>query len=204
MKKLVVLVLTFLIAMPAMAAPTQAQRAAFDAFYRQRFPDAPAATPAFSVARDGRLAATVDAPAKRGLRTLCRMQRRDFRLAGRWSADDNARSYAWLEQTGCVHRELAVELLQPMPDADLIALLERQAALLHSARILLGGNTSCASQRSFRFALAQITVGSAGPNPEVMAGLVFRSDHDTSATVWVRRSALEYNAWNVSCPLVLP
>ena len=196
-----VLVLAVLMSLPAVAAPpTEAERAAFDAFYRQRFPEAPAATPVFSVSREGRVVATVDAPARRGLRALCRMERRDFRLAGRWSADDKPRSYAWLEQAGCANKALAVELLQPMPDVDLIALLERQAALLGSARILLGGNTACASQRSFRFALAQVTVGSAGPNPEVMAGLVYRSDHDTSATVWVRRSALEYNAWNVSCP----
>jgi hypothetical protein len=192
------------IAAPETRAPTGAERSSFDAYYQQRFPGAHAA-PLFSISRDDprqswRIGATVDSAPRRGLRALCRFDRLDFSFAGHWNAPARARPYAWLEQAGCAHTALAVELLQQMPDVDLVALLERQAALLHSARILLGGNTACASQRAFRFALTAITVGSAGPNPEVLAGLVFKSDHDTLATVWTRRSNLDYNAWNVSCP----
>ncbi len=110
------------------------------------------------------------------------------------------RSYVWIEHAGCVNKASAVELLVPIPDADLLALLERQAALLERGRILLSGNTACAVRRAYRFALDKITVGSAGPNPEVMAGLIYKSDHGTFATIWIKRSGLEYTAWNVSCP----
>lgn len=201
--------MTFLLAAPAIAAPetrapTDAERASFDAFYQPRFPGAHAA-PLLSIGRADpkqpwRIAASVDSAPRRGLGALCRLDRLDFSFAGHWNAAAEARPYAWLERAGCAHPAPAVELLQQMPDVDLVALLERQAALLQSARILLGGNTACASQRSFRFALAAVTVGSAGPNPELMAGLVFKSDHATSATVWIRRSGLDYNAWNVTCP----
>ena len=207
---LIALALAVLMTAPAMAAPdtrapTDAELKTFDAWYQKQFPDSHAGAPVFSVVRadpkgQWHIGAALDAPPRRGVGALCRMQRTEFSFAGRWSAGAQPRNYAWLERPACSKPAQAVELLQQMPDVDVLGLLERQAALLHSARILLGGNTACASQRSFRFTLAQLTVGSAGPSPEVMAGLVFKSDHDTQATVWARRSGIDYNVWNVSCP----
>ncbi len=199
-----------LIAAPAMAAPetrapTEAELKAFDAWYGKQFPDSQAAKPVLSITRADpksawRIAAALDSPPRRGIGALCRMQRTEFSFAGHWSAAAQPRHYAWLERSACSRPAQAVEMLQQMPDVDVLGLLERQVALLHNARILLGGNTACASQRSFRYTLTQLAVGSAGPSPEVLAGLVFKSDHDTLATVWARRSGLEYNVWNVSCP----
>lgn len=207
------LILTALIGMaagrvmatPETRAPTPAELASFHAHYQQRFPNTPPAKPVFSITREAAkgawtVTASVDSTPTRGLRALCRMNRTDFRYTGKWSAGDKPRPHAWLERGGCTATARAVEMVQQMPDTEVAALLEQHLTLLQSARILLGGNTACASQRSFKFALAQIKVGSAGPSPEVLAGLVFKSDHATLATVWARRNGAEYNAWNVSCP----
>ena len=178
---------------------------AFASYYRQQFPGAHPGTPLFSVTREHpkaawTISATVDAHPQRGLKALCRMNRADFSYAGRWSASGKVRPYAWIEHSGCKNIHQAVEILQQMPDSEVLGLLENRFALLQSARILLAGNTACASQRSYRFAPIQITVGTAGPSTEVLAGLVFKSDHGTLATVWVRRNGAQYSAWNVSCP----
>jgi hypothetical protein len=192
-------------AAPETRPPTDAELASFHAHYQQQFPNTRPAKPVFNITREGAkgawtITASVDSAPTRGLGALCRMNRSDFRYAGRWSGGDKARPYAWLEHRGCTMTARAVEMVQQLPDTEVARLLEQHLALLQSARILLGGTTACASQRSFRFTLAQIEVGSAGPSPEVLAGLVFRSDHDTVAKVWARRSGADYNAWNVSCP----
>jgi hypothetical protein len=192
-------------AAPETRAPTEAELASFQAYYQQQFPGTLPAKPVYRIARETAksawtITATVDSLPTRGLRALCRMNRTDFRYTNRWGGGDRPRPYAWLEHRGCTATARAVEMVQQMPDTELAALLEQHQALLQSARILLGGNTSCASQRSFRFALTQIVVGSAGPSPEVLAGLVYKSDHDTQATVWAKRNGADYNAWNVSCP----
>ena len=189
---------------PQARAVTAAEMTSFHAYYQQRFPGLAPAKPVFRITRPGpnsawTIFATVDSQPQRGLRALCRMNRTDFSFAGRWSSALTTRPHAWLERPACTKRAQAIELLQQMPDIDAVSLLERQTVLLQSARILLGGNTGCASQRAFQFALHQLDVGRAGPNPEVMAGLVFKSDHNTLATVWAKRNGLDYIAWNVSC-----
>lgn len=194
----------------AVAAPetrpiTDAEAKAFASYYQQQWPGAHPGKPVFSASRDDpkkpwTVGATLDSHPQRGLQALCRMQRSHFSYAGRWSASGKPRLYAWIERSGCKNVNQAVELLAQLPDSEVLGLLENRFALLQNARILLAGNSACASQRSYRFAPAQITVGSAGPSPEVMAGLVFKSDHGTAATVWVRRSGADYSAWNVSCP----
>lgn len=195
---------------PAVAAPetrpiTNAEAKAFAGYYQQQFAGTHPGKPVFSASRDDpkkpwTVGATLDSQPQRGLKALCRMQRSQFSYARRWSASGKPRWYAWIERSGCKNVHLAVELLELLPDSEVLGLLENRFALLHNARILLAGNSACASQRAYRFAPAQITVGSAGPSPEVMAGLVFKSDHGTLATVWARRSGADYSAWNVSCP----
>jgi hypothetical protein len=183
---------------------SEAERASLMTMLRQKSPTV-IPRPVFAAARSGagvpwEVTAIVDTAPQRGLRQLCRLQRQSFRLAGQWQADGAPRAYAWLERPGCSATGRAVEMLEPMPDQELIGLLEHQVPLLQSARILLGGNSRCASQRSFNFSLSAVDVGSAGASPELLAGLVFTSDHGTRATVWARRSGADYTAWNVSCP----
>lgn len=195
-------------AAPETRPPTDAELASFHAHYRQQFPNKPPAKPVFSIARANpksawTISASVDSPAQAGAGRLCRMTRTDFRYdvraGGRWSAAGQPRAFAWVERPACEDTARAVEMLHPLPDTEVVGLLAQRLALLHAARILLAGNTSCASQRSYKYELARIDVGSAGASPEVMAGLVFKSDHGTFATVWARRSGATYNAWNVSC-----
>ncbi|MES2319471.1 MAG: hypothetical protein V4631_18475 [Pseudomonadota bacterium] len=183
---------------------TDAEQASFHAHYQQQFPGLAPAKPVFTVTRTNpkapwTISATVDSTPQRGVRALCRMKRSDFSFDGRWSGAVKARPYAWLERPGCTKIPYAIELLQQMPDTEVASLLEHQTEMMFTARILLGGNTSCASQRAYRFVLHQLDVGTVGSNPEVLAGLVFKSDHATFATVWVKRTGLDYNAWNVSC-----
>jgi hypothetical protein len=127
------------------------------------------------------------------------MERRVFENKGGWSVDERRRQFVWLDAKGCSTPARPVELQYPMPDADVAGLLEHEREVLKSARLLFGGNSQCARQRALNFTLARIEIGTSGSSAEVLAGLVFRSDRDTSATVWVRRSGLDYNAWNVNC-----
>jgi hypothetical protein len=187
---------------------TEAEEKAFTSFYQQQFPKAPPPKPVFTATRDNpaqpwSIAATVDSPPQRGLGALCRLARAHFNYAAanrRWSAGRPPRPYAWMERAGCRNTHQAVEMLDQLPDSDVLGLLEHRFELMQAARILLGGNSACAIQRAYRFNLAQIKVGTAGPSPEILAGLVFKSDHNTFATVWARRSGADYSAWNVSCP----
>lgn len=191
-------------AAPETRAPSEAELKSFNEFYQQQQPAPLPAKPVFTISRPDpkakwTLAASVDTPPQRGLRLLCRMTRSEFSYAGRWMAGATLQM-AWLQRGACSVPAQAVELKHQMPDTELIALMEHQASLLQSARIMLGGNTTCASQRSYRYALTAIDIGKAGPSPELLAGLVFTSDHNTQATVWARRSGPDYSAWNVSCP----
>ncbi len=189
-------------------APTQAELSSFHAFYQKEFPDDHSAQPVFAIVRDkGSLAwtigATVTRQPRRGLKRLCRMSRIAFAYAEparRWSAAA-PRQLVWLEAgTTCKAPPQPAELMQRMPDSELVPILEQQSMLLKRARLLLAGNTACAVQRSYPFTLAAIDVGMAGSSGEEMVGLLYRSDRNTQATVWVRRSGPDYDAWNVTCP----
>ena len=204
-------VLVTLLAPCALAAQTESravsepERKAFFDFYRALRPDDHGEQPVFAVSRAGpsapwTIAAHVDSPPARGLRSLCRMQRSVFRHEGRWQEDGAARQYAWLDKSACRAPAQPIRLLFPMPDADVLGLLENQHALLKGARLLFGGNTFCARQRAYNFTLSAIDIGTSGSSSEVLAGLQFKDDRQGSATVWVRRTGLAYDAWNVSCP----
>jgi len=185
-------------------AASEQELKAFHTYYQQRFPDNHANQPTFSITRASAAApwevsAIVDSQPRRGLRSLCRMQRIDFTFDGRWSSAERQRQFVWLDPKQCSAPVRPVELKYPMPDADVLGLLEHQHGLLKSARLLFGGNTACARQRAYNFSLAAIDIGTSGSSSEVLAGLVFRSDRNTDATVWVRRGGLAYDAWNVNC-----
>lgn len=192
-------------------APSAQESASFLAFYQKQQPGAKAVQPVFTITRAHARApwtvrAGVDGAPKRGLRTLCRLDRAEFsyEAAGkRWRAE-RPRQFVWLQQGACSANPQAAELLQRMPDADLLPLLAGQAAALPKARLIMAGNSGCAPLRSFPFRFAAIDVGPSGSGNEEMAGLVYRSEGDApvtpQVTVWVRRTATGIDNWNVSCP----
>jgi len=181
-------------------AVSDAERKAFFDFYARTFPDDHGEQPVFGPRAAGAgLVAHVDSPPRRGLRALCRMERRVFAYQNGWTVEPVRRQFVWIEPNACTRAGQPVALQSPMPDADVLGLLERERAMLQSARLLFGGNSQCARQRALNFSLAGIVIGTSGSSTEVLAGLAFRSDRNSSATVWVRRSGLDYTAWNVSC-----
>lgn len=193
---------------PQTRAPSEAELKSFHAFYQKRFPDNHGAQPAFAVTRSGsaapwQVAATVSMTPRRGLKLLCRMQRIDFVQeagGGQWRAGEHARQFVWLDRaSGCALPATPVQLLQRMPDTELVGVLAQQGKLLDKARLLLAGNTACARQRALPFELHAIDVGATGTSGEEMVALIYRSARDGEATIWARRSGADYDAWNAAC-----
>jgi len=165
-------------------------------------------------ARDWTVTAAVDLAPTRGLGALCRMRRLHFRYDRsarkdqRWSDSAPAEQFAWINPSaGCPlppAPSLPARLLQHVPDADIITLLGQSAALLARARLLFAGSTSCAELRSYNFTLLSLDIGAAAAGQEELPGLLFQSDHQRTAYVWVKRRGDELTAWNVSCPAPSP
>ncbi len=172
-----------------------AHKSSFHAFYRATFPDDHAAQPVFSAT-----GAHIDSAPRRGLRTLCRMTRTRFVFDKAWSVVPQRTDFAWLQKGACSPSASAATLLVRMPDTELISVLEQHPKVLTRARLLMAGNSACASQRSLNFALASIGVGTTGKEAEEMVELGYVSDRRTALKIWIRRSGAEYDAWNVACP----
>ncbi len=124
--------------------------------------------------------------ARRTLGALCRLQT----LEGH---------YAWLGRPNCQAPASAVRIEQRLPDTELISALEQHGKVLLQARLLFAGNTSCASQRAFRFTLASMGVSAAGRQSEEMVEWGFESDRKTTAKVWARKNGAGYDVWYVAC-----
>jgi hypothetical protein len=184
---------------------TAAEQAGFAAYYQRAYPDAPlVAAPRLLASRASAsapwtVAATVDAPPVHGAGLLCRMQRSSFVLGKRWQPQDGPRQLVWLERGVCRVPAQPVELLQRIPDLDVIPLLAGAAAMLPRARLVMAGNSSCAAARSFPFALAALDVAPLPSGPEQLPVLEYQSDRGAVARIWVRTSAAGLDAWNVSC-----
>lgn len=206
------------------ASPQEAQ--SFDAYYRTQYPDAAPVQPAFDIERQphGRgwsVAAHIDAAPLRSSPALCRMNRSRYdyqadaltqhqqhqqrqqrqNAAQRWSARGPDQQFVWLARDGaCGSAPLPlIELTQPLADADIVSLLQLHPALMQRARLLLAGNTQCATLRSLPF--HPIALGAAPPAAGAgMFSITFESDRASSAQVTVRKSGAEFSAWNVSCP----
>ena len=185
-------------------APTEQERASFEAFYQQHAKSAPASASQFTVSRAAgseeawQIEAVLSAPARRTLRDLCRMERTSFVYDGKWS-EGRVQQFAWQDAAGCKVPAEPIALGQRMPDTDILALIGQQAAILKRARLLFAGNTACAPQRAYNYTLAGIDVSTFVSGSEEMATLSYRSDRGPLAKVWVRRSGLSYDPWNVSC-----
>ncbi|WP_144241462.1 hypothetical protein [Janthinobacterium agaricidamnosum] len=205
--------LLMLLPLPATAKDTRPasehEIKSFEAFYRDRFAYQSTAEPVLSVTRAAQgkqwhVTATVDSAPQRAQAPLCKMLRSSFvydtKAPRHWIEEIPAGQYAWFDRgPACRRATEPVKLIQPLPDPHVIALMNQQARLLQSARLLMAGNTSCARQRSLNFKLAGIDIG-ADKNTAGMFGLVFQSDRDSSATVWVKYYRNDLTAWNVTCP----
>ncbi len=188
--------------------PTEAERAAFFAYYQKQFPDNIGITPVFAIRRAPGdtgawlIGASVDLAPRRGLKQLCRARHAEFAIAPGdkgWSEAGPGTQFAWLDSgTACRRPAQPVHLRAPMPDTELVSVLGQQARILERARLLMAGNSACAALRSSKFALATVDIGASGSSPEEMVALGFRSG-EHGATVWVRRTGAEYDPWNVSC-----
>lgn len=196
-------------AAPQVRAATVEERQSFARFSAGR----PAvARTLFEVTRDvsGRgwtVSATTEAPPHRGQGALCRTHRTSFVLKGagkqaEWEESGQA-YYAWLDRGACRPVAEPVRLLQRVPDAELEGVLLYQKPLLARARLLMAGNTECAPLRALNFSLAAVDVGASRPQAQEQYALVFRSDRDSYARIWLRRSGQQYDAWTVTCPPVL-
>jgi hypothetical protein len=189
--------------------PSAQERTSFEAFYRARYKDVPLTTPAFSAERPsaGRpwtVTATLDSPPARGVAPLCRATRSQYlydpraAASARWSPGP-VRHFAWLDKAACRPSDRAVEMLHQVPDVALIPLLDQHGVLLLRARLLFSGNTSCAPVRALRFRLTGVEVSAPPYGAEQLYGLVFDSDRDMLARVWVKQRGSEWNAWSVAC-----
>ncbi len=183
--------------------PTAQERASFQAFYQLQSTIG-VAPPVFKITRDTatsawNIQAHADAPARRALRTLCRMDRLVYNYDGQWQRAA-VQQFAWHAPADCNKPANPIALGQRMPDTDILALIEQQGALLKRARLLFAGNTACAPQRAYNYRLTGIDVTTFINGSEEMATLTYQSDRGPAARVWARRSGLAYDPWNVSCP----
>lgn len=164
--------------------------------------------PQFSVTRDKgkrgkrRVTATVDGAAQRAVLPLCRQPRSVFeydprgRKDGRWHESGPPQTLVWIHharQCGA-QPETPVRLLQPLPEMEILMLLQQHAPILGSARLLMAGNTTCAPSRSRGYRLTGLDRGKDG-----MPVLVYESDIAGEARVAVRRTRNELLPWSVAC-----
>jgi len=196
-------------------AATSQERLSLAAYQRALHPDAAPEQPVLAVfdiarqprGRGWRVAAHVDAAPTRSSPALCRMirSRYDYRADApkdqRWSARTPDQQFVWLSRGAACDAASAptpaIELTQPLPDADIVSLLQLHAALMQRARLLLAGNTQCATSRSLPF--HPIALGTAPAEPGLLS-ITYESDRASTALVTVRKSGAEFSAWNVSCP----
>jgi hypothetical protein len=193
-------------------AATAQEMQSFDAYYHALHPDAAPVQPVFDIVRQPRgrgwsVAAHIDAAPLRAAPALCRINRGryDYQAGApkrqRWSARSPGQQFVWLAHgAACTAAPAqAVELTQPLPDADIVSLLQQHPALMQRARLLLAGNTQCATLRSLPF--HPIALGLSTPAAgAAMYSITFESDRASTAQVTVRKSGAEFSAWNVSCP----
>lgn len=197
---------------PQTRTPTTDERQSFEAFYAAAHSGEKAARTLFEVQREAgsrgwTVSAAAEAAPHRGQGALCRTHRTRYVLSGAgrqatWR-EAGVEYYAWLDRGACRPVAEPVRLLQRVPDAELEGVLLYQKPLLARARLLMAGNTECAPLRALNFVLAGVDVGASRPKAEEQYALVFRSDRNSYARIWLRKSGKQYDAWTVTCPRVL-
>lgn len=196
-----------IVATPATAAagtrsPNEAELRSFAAYYHAT-PGA-VAQPAFDIRHAGASGWDVQAwtenKPQRAAWSLCLAQRSGHAYDGKaWRATGETRRVVWLDRSSdCGVAQQRAQLMGELGDRDVVTVLEQQAALLQSARLLFAGNTSCAPQRAYAFTLAGLGMGKP-EGKETMLMLRYTSDRGTQALVTVRKRGRELTPWNVDC-----
>ncbi len=195
---------------PAPTAPTDKQVASFNEYYQGAFPAERVFAPAFELTRDNgktTLMATVKATPYRGHPMLCRQYQRSFlHTPGKpkepqWRAEGEVLQFVWRDRlANCSSTTNRIRLLAPLPDTEIIALIDNNARLLVRSRLLWAGNSACSTLRNLRFHLSTLGVGTPVANGEQMYELGYLSDRESRANVYVRKEGQELRAWNAACP----
>lgn len=182
---------------------TDTEIAAFAAYYKAGHADAPPAlVTATRAGRNWSLTASVDENVRRGAAPLCRMARTHHAYDAarrRWAAAGPDEQFAWLGRGAACVAERPILQYQQLPDAELIPLLEQQGVLLLQSRLLMAGNSGCAVMRSYRFRLRAVNVSAPPGGAEALYELVYASDRDTAASLWLKKIKGVYHVWNVGC-----
>ena len=198
---------------PAHAAPepktaTPQEQASFFDYYNATHTAQGLLRPQFAVSQgEGkhgkrRVTAAVDGPAQRLVLPLCRQPRTVFDYdprapkEARWREAPPVQTLVWVHhQQHCgAQPDAPVRLLQPLPDMEILQLIQGHPTLLANARLLMAGNTSCSTSRNRGFHLTGLDRGKDG-----LPVLVFASDVAGEARVSVRRSRNELLPWTVAC-----
>lgn len=189
------------VALPGAPAVTAAQQRALEQLVSERYPAA-VAKPVLALrslsAGTSRIVAELDLPPQRGLRNLCRITSPTFAFDGQWRETGRAQR-VWLNRASCAARGAQVRLDVPVPDSEVILALERHQPLLARARLIMAGNSQCAFERSSRFYLTSIGLGTTRSGNENMLALGFTSDRHVALSLLARRSGADFDAWEVAC-----
>lgn len=148
-----------------------------------------------------RVTATVDGPAQRATLPLCRQPRTVFDYEPK-AAKDKRWSERAPEQLVWVHHQpqcdaqpdTPIRLLAPLPEMEILTLIQQHPTLLNNARLLMAGNTGCAPSRSRGYRLTALDRAKDG-----LPVLVFENAIQEEARIAVRRSRNELVAWSAEC-----
>jgi hypothetical protein len=117
---------------------------------------------------------------------LCRIER---------SAGKDKLQLVWTANTPtCVRPDKPVLLKAPMPDMELLLMLNQSKDIVARSRLLMAGSTPCAPIRAMAFQLSSIDIGI-----DKLNVLEFDSGGHGTVQVAVRKYKHELLPWRVSC-----
>jgi len=192
----------------AAAAPapvaTDKEQASFFEYYSAQHATGGLLRPQFAVTTvksKRHVTATVDGAAQRATLPLCRQPRTVFDYDPkapkdkRWS-ERAPQQLVWVHhQPQCgAQPETPIRLLAPLPEMEILMLIQQHPTLLNNARLLMAGNTSCAPSRSRGYRLTGLDRAKDG-----LPVLVFENAIREEARIAVRRSRNELVAWSAEC-----
>ena len=193
---------------PESRPPSEAERRALLALLkREHGADAASlAEPQFRItrapsARRWHVRASLAGRPKAGWKQVCHQRRAEYEFGPRgWHRLPQPSVWVWLGAPRCAVPAAPVQLRAPLPDTEILPLLERQRALGERMRVLMVGNSECASQRGLGFALRALDVSNPAGGAELMPMLTYGSSTGTEARLYVRRNGANFDPWTVSCP----
>ena len=107
----------------------------------------------------------------------------------------DGKQWVWSANTpACIRPPAPVRLKAPMPDMELLLMLNQSSDILARARLLMGGSTSCAPIRAFPFRLTAIDIGI-----DKLNVLEFEAAKAGVVQIAVRKYKHELLPWRVNC-----